>query len=262
MRDLFEQSMGPSPLDPGEAVQRAARRPQLKRFYRSVELTETPNGVAVLLDGKPIRTPARNSLAAPARPIAEVIAAEWHAQKDIVDPATMPLTRLANSILDGVSARKRDVADDIAKYFESDLLFYRAGGPEGLVARQAAQWDPVLAWMTETLGARFIIAEGVMHVRQPEPAVAAARGAIPTEPWSVGALHSITTLTGSALLALALARGFRDGDAIWAAAHVDEDWNIEQWGRDEIALARRAARRTEFDAAALVLKAMMQLGPQ
>jgi chaperone required for assembly of F1-ATPase len=256
MRDLFDQEMGQSPLDPGEAARRAARGPKPRRFYQAVMLAEKSDGVAVLLDGKPVTTPAGHFLAAPERRIAKAIAAEWQAQTDVVDPATMPLTRLANSIVDSVSVRSAEVADDIAKYLESDLLFYRAERPEGLVARQGAHWDPILDWTRDALGARFMLAEGVMHVRQPVPAVAAARLAIPAEPWSVGALHAITTLTGSALLALALARGFREPDAIWAAAHIDEDWNMEQWGSDEIAVARRNARRAEFDAATLVLRTL------
>jgi chaperone required for assembly of F1-ATPase len=256
MRELFEDGVGPSPLDPGEAARMAAHGPQLRRFYKIVTVAEAPQGFAILLDGRPVRTPARHSLAAPSQGIARSIAAEWQAQGETIDPRLLPLTRLANSIVDGVSVRTAEVAADIAKYIESDLLFYRADAPEGLVNLQAEYWDPILTWTTDTFGARFILAEGIKHVRQPEPAIRAARRAIPAEPWSVGALHSVTTLTGSALLALALARGFRQAEEIWTAAHVDEDWNMEQWGSDEIALARRAARRTEFDAAALVLRTL------
>jgi chaperone required for assembly of F1-ATPase len=165
----------------------------------------------------------------------------------------MPLTRLANSIIDGVVAAPTPVAADIGKYLGSDLLFYRAEGPQRLVERQERLWDPVLAWAREALGARFMLAQRVMHAAQPEGAIAAARAAIPNDPWRLGALHAITTLTGSALLALALARGHLTTDQAWDAAHVDEDWNMEQWGRDDIALARRAARRAEMDAAATVL---------
>jgi chaperone required for assembly of F1-ATPase len=264
MRELFEEGIGPSVLDPGEALRRAARRPLPKRFYKSVTIGEHAQAFAILLDGRPVKTPAKHELAVPSHPVAEAIAAEWQAQGELIDPATMPVTRLANSVLDGVAPRADEVTADIAKYFGSDLLFYRADAPEGLVARQSAHWDPILTWATDELGARFTLAEGVMHVHQPEAAVSAARAAIPRAPWAIGALHSVTTLTGSALLALALAHGFRDAEAIWAAAHVDEDWNMEQWGRDELALDRRTARRAEFDAAALVLKVMglnSALGP-
>jgi chaperone required for assembly of F1-ATPase len=169
---------------------------------------------------------------------------------------TMPLTRLANSVIDAVADRVEAVVDDIAKYFESDLLFYRAGHPEALVAREARHWDPVLFWAADTLGAHFILTEGIVHVRQPDQAVAAARAALPSEPWSIAALHIVTTLTGSALLALAFLRGVLDEDQVWSAAHVDEDWNIEQWGVDREVAARRAGRLIDFKAAARVLKAL------
>jgi len=259
MRELFE-GMEPSPLDPDEQRRRSARARLTKRFYKTAEISEQPEGVAVLLDGRLLRTPAKHALAAPAIAIAEAIAAEWRAQGENIDPASMPLTRLANSIIDGVTARADEVAADIAKYVGSDLLFYRADAPAGLIKRQARHWDPVVTWATDALGARFMLAEGIMHVQQPESAVRAASAALPREPWMLGALHSVTTLTGSALLALALMQDFREPQAVWDAAHVDEDWNMEQWGRDEIALERRAARRAEFDAAALVLSAMGRSG--
>jgi chaperone required for assembly of F1-ATPase len=255
MRELFEEGLGPSPLDPEEAVRQSARSGQRKRFYAHASLTETGEGFAVLLDGKPVRTPSRNLLAAPMREIAAIIAAEWEAQQQVINPMTMPATRLANSVIDGVTGRVDAVVEDIAKYLETDLLFYRAGHPEALVAREAAHWDPVLFWAAETLGAHFILTEGIVHVRQPDQAIAAARAALPSDPWAVGALHVVTTLTGSALLALALMRGRLDADEVWAAAHVNEDWNSEQWGADEEAAARRAARLSDFRAAAAVLAA-------
>ncbi len=166
----------------------------------------------------------------------------------------MPLTRLANAVIDAVSETPQPVADEIAKYLGTDLLCYRADAPAKLVEKQSQAWDPVLAWAQEQFGARFVLAQGVVYVPQPHEVVAAAREAIPTEPWRLGAMSSITTLTGSGLLALAIAHGALDADAAWAAAHVDEDWQMSQWGRDELALKRRAYRRSEFDAAAMVLR--------
>ncbi|WJR81143.1 ATP12 family protein [Bradyrhizobium sp. NP1] len=256
MRELFEEGLGPSPLDPGEAVRQAARTPQRKRFYTSVEAVEADGGFAVTLDGKPIKTPSGRKVIVPRREIADVIAAEWQAQQDVIDPLTMPMTRLANSVVQGVLDRVDLVADDVAKYLRSDLLFYRAGHPEALVEREARHWDPVLFWAAETLGAHFILAEGIVHVRQPDAAVAAARAAFPDDPWSIAALHVVTTITGSALLAVALKHGMRSPDEVWAAAHVDEDWNGEQWGIDEEVAARRAARLKEFRAAAQLLDLM------
>jgi len=256
MREVFDEASGKSPLDPEEAVRRSARTPRRKRFYAHAGVVEAADGFAITLDGKPIRTPSGRQVVAPAREIAEAIAAEWQAQQETIDPLTMPLTRFANSVVDAVVDRVEAVTDDVTKYFGSDLLFYRAGHPDALVAREAMYWDPVLFWAADALGAHFILAEGIVHVRQPDSAVAAARAALPTDPWSIAALHVITTLTGSALLALALLRGVLDQDQVWAAAHVDEDWNIEKWGADEEIAAHRAARLVDFRAAAHILKAL------
>lgn len=256
MRELFDEVAGKSPLDPREASRKSSRTPLRKRFYTSAGVAEGPDGFGVTLDGKPIRTPGRNPLAAPTRDLAEAMAAEWDAQTDDIDPMAMPLTRLANSVIDGVAGNVQAVADDAAKYFETDLLFYRAGFPDALIARQAEHWDPVLRWAADDLGAHFILAEGVIHVAQPETAVAAARSALPTDAWPVGAFHVATTLTGSALLALALKHGVLDAAQVWAAAHVDEDWNREKWGADEEVDARRASKFRDFEAAAKVLKAL------
>ena len=256
MRELFDEVAGKSPVDPEEAVRRTTRGPQRKRFYKNAGVTDAPGGFAVMLDEKPIRTPSGRQVVAPVREIADAIAAEWNAQQETIDPLTMPLTRFANSVVEAVVDRIEAVTDDVAKYLGSDLLFYRAGHPEALVAREAALWDPVVFWAAEALGAHFILAEGIVHVRQPDSAISAARAALPADPWSISALHVVTTLTGSALLALALIRGVLDRDQVWAAAHVDEDWNIEKWGVDEEVAARRAARLVDFRAAADILKSL------
>ena len=256
MRELFDEVAGKSPLDPREASRKSSRTPLRKRFYTSAGVAEGVDGFAVTLDGKPVRTPGRNALAAPTRDLAEAMAAEWEAQKENIDPMAMPLTRLANSVIDGVARDVQAVTDDAAKYFETDLLFYRAGFPEALIARQAEHWDPVLRWAAETLGAHFILTEGVIHVRQPETAVAAVRGALPADAWPVGAFHVVTTMTGSAMLALALKHRVLDAAQVWAAAHVDEDWNSEKWGADEEVAARRAMRLKDFEAAARVLRTL------
>jgi chaperone required for assembly of F1-ATPase len=250
MRELFESPAA----DPMQAARRGARPVLRRRFYENATVAATPDGLAVQLDGKPVHTPARRMLAAPTQELAQALAAEWNAQTEVVDPAKMPLTRLANSIIDGVAEAPRPVADEIKKYLASDLLFYRAGTPQGLVERQARHWDPILQWAADALGAKFYLSEGVVHVAQPESALEAARAAVPDDPWRLGAAHVITTLTGSALIALAMARGELSPEAAWQAAHVDEDWNMEQWGRDEMAMQRRDFRFAEFQAAAAVLK--------
>src|SRR6202165_4630056 len=212
MRELFDEASGKSPLDPEEAVRRTTRGPRRKRFYAKAGVVDAADGFAITLDDKPIRTPSGRSVVAPTREIADAIAAEWDAQKEFIDPLTMPLTRFANSVVDAVVDRVDAVADDVAKYFGSDLLFYRAGHPEALVAREARHWDPIVFWAADTLGAHFILAEGIVHVRQPDSAVAAARAALPSDAWQVAALHVVTSLTGSALLGLALLHRVVDQD--------------------------------------------------
>ena len=260
MRELFDEVAGQSPLDPQEAARRNTRAPQRKRVYAEAGVTEADGGFSITLDGKPIKTPSGRTIVIPEREIADAVAAEWQAQKEVIDPLSMPLTRFANSVVEAVVDRVQLVRDDVAKYLQSDLLFYRAGHPEVLVARESKYWDPVLFWAAETFGAHFILAEGVVHVRQPDQAVEAARAALPQNPWSVAAIHVVTTLTGSALLALALAHGRLDADAVWAAAHVDEDFNAEQWGQDEEVMSRRAAREADFRAAVRILRAFAPSG--
>jgi chaperone required for assembly of F1-ATPase len=252
MREILEDLLGNAPLDPMEAARRNMRPNLRKRFYERAHAGEGAP-VPVLLDGKAIKTPAGNALAAPARALAEAIAAEWQQQGERIDPATMPLTRLANTIIDSVAAKPEPVAEEIERYLGSDLLCYRADTPDGLVAAQARHWDPILAWARDELGARFVLTEGVVFVTQPDHAVAAARGALPADPWRLGAANVITTLTGSALIALGLAAGHLGLEAAWDAANVDEDWNMKLWGRDELALERRAARYADMQAAATVL---------
>jgi chaperone required for assembly of F1-ATPase len=264
MRDIFEDIFANQPLDPREAARRSLRTSLRARFYSDAAAGESQNneaGFPVLLDGRGVRTPARKPLAAPVKRLAQAIAAEWSAQEKVVDPAAMPLTRLANSIIDGVAPAPAPVADEIENYLGTDMLFYRASEPDGLVALQRRLWDPVVAWARDTLGARFVLAEGVMHVAQPREAIAAVRARIAgmndaRGHWRLGALNVATTITGSALLALALAERRLSPDDAWTAAHVDEDWNMQFWGRDELALDRRSYRRKEFDAAVLVLSAL------
>ena len=262
MREIFTEIFESQPLDPMQSARRGARPQLRKRFYERAHVGEPlaggagqtrDNGFPLLLDGKPVRTPARRALITPVLPLAQVIAQEWNLQVDVIDPARMPLTRLANVVIDTIAQSSQLVSDEIAKYLGSDLLCYRADAPPGLVDRQSALWNPVLDWARDALGARFVQVEGVVFAVQPEGAIAAARAAIPKDAWRLGAVASITTITGSALLALALNAGVFAADVIWAAAHVDEDWQMSQWGRDEQALERRVHRFAEFEAAAMLL---------
>lgn len=259
MREIFDDIRQNQPLDPVEAVRRASRIGRKRRFYDAVAVAEVAGGFGLLLDGKPVRTPARRFLTAPVLALAQAVAAEWQAQAETIDPAAMPLTRLANTIIDGVADAPAAVAAEVEKYLASDLVFYRASTPAALVARQAAAWDPLLDWAKDTFGARFTPTQGLAFVAQPPEALAAIGAAFACDEgnakdiWRLGASHVVTTLTGSALIALALARGRLPAEEAWAVAHVDEDWNMDQWGRDEPALERRAARFAEMQAAACVL---------
>jgi chaperone required for assembly of F1-ATPase len=255
MADLFESLTGPEhgATDPVELARAHARRNLTKRFYKSAEAARTETGWQIELDGKPVRTPSRQILAVPDERVAEALAVEWNSQGATIDPGTMPLTRMVNSAIDGVADAVAAVADEAAGYASSDLLFYRADGPERLTARQTAHWDPVVAWAEQRLGVRFQLAAGVMPVDQDPAALAAVRAAVPQEPLALAGFHTATTLMGSALLALALWEGRLSPDEAWTAAHVDEDWNIELWGVDAEAVARRVYRKTEMDAAALLM---------
>src|SRR5262249_27122565 len=155
---------------------------------------------------------------------------------DVIDPAKMPLTRLANTIIDGVIDAPSAVAAGGGGDLSCDLLVFRASGPPRFVPRRAHAWGPLVAWVREDLRADFVLAQGIAFVAQPAQSLVAAASAIPTDPWQLGAVHAVTTLTGSALIAIALARGALSVDAAWAAAHVDEDWNMKFWGRDQLAL--------------------------
>ena len=227
-----------------------------KRFYVSAEVREFVNGFAVALDGKPIRTPGRRQLIGPGRPLAEAMTAEWSAQLATIDPATMPMTRLVNSAIDGVAGHEGEVAADIAKYAGSDLVCYRAGAPAGLVALQNAHWDPVLAWADTAHNWRLVHSTGVVHVAQPAKTLAGIAEAVARyDALALAGLHSMTTLMGSVLLALAVAERHLAADAAWMAAHVDEDFQISQWGADAEAAARRAFRWRDMQAAAMLVEA-------
>jgi len=240
--------------NPMQAAQRLARSQPPRRFYKRAEAGPLADGFAVLLDGKVALTPARKPLAVADRRVTEALAAEWEGQGERIDPGAMPLTRIVNAAIDRVAGEIEAVRADIVKYAGSDLVCYRAAGPQSLIEAQAAVWDPLVAWAREALGARFGLAEGIVHVAQDGAALAAVDAAVqPLDALLLAAVHTVTTLSGSAVIALALLKGRLSVDEAWAAAHVDEDWQMMMWGRDEAAWSRRALRRREMDAAGLIL---------
>ncbi|WP_440983453.1 ATP12 family chaperone protein [Shinella sumterensis] len=256
MRDIrSDLSDAMSDPDPVRRAQIQMKRPLPKRFYKDVTTEPSEEGFRILLDGRPVRTPGKNILAVPSQAIADRLREEWDGQGEEIDPAKMPVTRLVNTAIDGVAANFDAVADEIVRFAGTDMLCYRADSPEGLVNRQRDGWDPILRWAADAKGARFILVEGVMHQEQPAPAIHAFAAALSahTDPLALACLHTVTTLTGSALLALALAEGVIDAETAWSLAHVDEDWQIEHWGTDEEAFRRRELRREEMDVAASVL---------
>lgn len=229
-------------------------KPLPRRFYKDVTTATDNSGFTVLLDGRALRTPGKQKLLLPAPSLADAIAAEWRAQGELIDPATMPMTRIVNSALDGVTGNEAAVREDIVAFAGSDLVCYRASAPQGLVALQIAQWDPVVDWARERLGASFRVAEGIIHVAQDEAALARVRSHLePAGALRLAALHVMTTLTGSALIALAHADGAFDVGTAWLAAHVDEDWQIAQWGEDAEAKERRERRWADMQAASRLL---------
>lgn len=244
--------------NPMERARAQMRQPQPRRFYTKVEMAEDEDGFRVLLDGKPVRTPGRAFLAMPTQAAARLVALEFEAQGETLDIPAMPVLRLANTALDGVAQDPQAVLEDILRYASCDLVCYRADGPDGLVARQAECWDPVVDWARATLSARMMLAEGVMHVDQPREAIAAIGVHLSArrEPFRLAALHVMTSLTGSALLALAVDTGELSAEEAWAAAHVDEDWNIQQWGEDAEAKAMRAAKHRDMIGAAGLVAAL------
>jgi chaperone required for assembly of F1-ATPase len=263
MRDILNDLEAGKYLSDPDPVRRAQiqmKTPLPKRFYKDVSVAAVADGegFAVHLDGKPVRTPARTILALPTEKAAQLVADEFAGQGENIDPVSMPVTRLVNTAIDGVAQDTQAVLEDILRFSSSDLLCYRADAPEKLVARQAEAWDPVIDWARATLGARFVLAEGVMHVEQPREAIGAIgiHLKMRDEPLRLAALHLMTSLTGSALLALAVDAGELDVEQAWTAAHVDEDWNIEHWGEDSEAVHRRKMRKRDMLAAAKLLEAL------
>jgi len=225
--------------------------PAVKRFYQQAK-ADSEN--RILLDGRSVKTPARADLASPTASLAEAIADEWNAQAETIDPRAMPLTGLANAAIDRIAPDRAAFALGLAAYGESDLVCYRADGPAPLVARQAELWDPILAWAQQRYDAVFELATGVIHMRQPDETVARLRAAVAVRtPFELAGLSPLVTISGSLLIALAVAEGALGLDDAWAAATLDEQWQAEQWGEDAEAVAALAARQRDFAAAARFL---------
>ena len=218
-----------------------------KRFWKASEVVETEGGYTVTLDGRGVKTPAKTPLVVPTVALAQAIAQEWDAQDKEIKPLTMPVTRSANAALDKVSIQFEEVADMIAEYGGTDMLCYRAVGPEGLVARQADCWDPLLTWAEQDLGARLQTAAGVMHLAQDETALKTLHGKVhELTAFELAAFHDLVGLSGSLILGFAAIHDFRPIEERWELSRLDEVWQQEQWGVDEEAEELAETKRQAF----------------
>lgn len=205
-----------------------------KRFWTRAEAAPCPGGFAVLLDGRPVKTPGKAAFVLPSRAMADACAAEWEAQSGAVNPSAMPMTRYANSAIDKVALQHAEVAEIVAAYGETDLLCYRADAPPALAARQAAAWEPHLAWAAEVLGAPLRVTAGVVPVPQDPGSLARLAAQVQAcDPFRLAALHDLVAITGSLVLGLAMARGRLEADAAFALSRIDEHWQAEVWGQDD-----------------------------
>lgn len=222
----------------------------MKRFWKEVSVEPAQGAWEIRLDGRPVRTPGRVPLALPTRAMADAIADEWRAVAEDIDPRAMPLTGLANAAIDRIAPDTRAFASGLARYGESDLLCYRSDHPALLRERQDRLWDAPLDWARARYDVHFEIVTGIMHRDQPQATLARLADAITArDAFELAALNQVVTITGSLVLALALAERALDADAVWAAANLDEDWQIEQWGEDRFATQARAVRQADYDAA-------------
>ncbi|AGF74631.1 hypothetical protein BAnh1_07520 [Bartonella australis AUST/NH1] len=236
-------------------AQEFSRQSLPKRFYKKVDARYERGNYFILLDGSPVKTPARRCLFVPKETLAALVVQEFDIQEEVIDPVKMPITRLVNTVIDGVADDMQAIFEDLLRFVACDMILYRAQTPKELVKRQCEQWDFLLDWIEEKLGARFNLAEGLMYIEQPREVLQAVSNYLRRieSPYILAALHTITTLTGSALIALAVAERKISLDKAWAIAHLDEDWTMEQWGIDEEVMTRRAYKNSEFKAAAEVI---------
>ena len=228
---------------------RQERKPEkVKKFYKKASVRGKKAPFSIALDGRVLKTPSKEPLEIPSRALARAVADEWNAQQEFVDLNAMFLTKYASAAQDGTMQRKEAIVDEIVAYASSDLVCYRADTPQGLVDRQTNAWDPVLEWARKTHNLKFICVAGIIYATQPDTTLAQAHKLLmEKDPHTLTGIHHLTNLLGSALLSIAVTEGALSDNDCWNAAHLDEDWNIEQWGTDEDAMERRKVRRTEFD---------------
>jgi chaperone required for assembly of F1-ATPase len=229
--------------------------PGRRKFFQEARAEAAGDGFRLLLDGKPVKTPRGRVLIVPTAALAEALAAEWNALEAVVDPARLPLTRLVNTALDGLAQSRALVLQDLARYAGSDLICYRSLEPDALAQREAAAWDPLIAWARDVLGGDLVVTTGVIHRAQSEDAIdALAASAVALDDFALTALHTATGVTGSLVIALALVHGRVDAAEAWRLSAIDETFQAERWGRDEEAEARAANHQAALQDAARFLR--------
>lgn len=228
----------------------------MKRFYKQAACVTTDKGFAIELDGRPIKTPARNLMDMPTIALAEAIVEEWAAQGEDIDPVTMPLTALAQGALDQVAHERDRIVGRIAAFSESDMLYYRGDeSQQALVDHQAAQWGPLLDWARQRYDVSFVLTYGIMHKSQSDETISRLGEAVKAQDdFTIAAMLSLVGLAGSLVAVLALVEGSYDVDKLWPLMNLEELWQEEQWGRDDLAAATRAIKQAEFNAAVQFLK--------
>jgi chaperone required for assembly of F1-ATPase len=264
MRDILEDAEGAAArgdIGPGKSNRERDLQKFPKKFFKEASIEQLEEGFSITLDGRPVKTPGKQVLLLPGKAAAEIVADEWNALEEVINPLKMPATRLANTAIDGVINEMQAVMEDISRYASSDLVCYRAESPQGLVQKQMEHWDPILDW-AQSFGATFETGEGISFVTQPKEAISifGARLKAHEDPFKLACLHTFTSISGSALIALALAEEELDAEKAWAAAHVDEDWNISQWGEDFEAKERRAQKWMDFSTSDRLFKSIAQEG--
>jgi len=238
-------------------AQRQLKENLPRRFYKEVGVGTVGDGFAVSLDGKTPRTPGQKPVIVPRRAIAEIMAAEWAAQPELIDPETMPTVRLVNSAVEAGEERLAALRAEIVKYAGNDLLLYRADTPASLVAEQEKHWDGALVKLARHFWVGFQPTVGLLHQPQPQPTLDRLQAAIDgIELLEAVAMVSLVGITGSGLLVIAHREGLLDAEEVWSAAHVDEDHNLRLWGEVHEATERRRKNRRDYDAALRVLEAI------
>jgi len=221
-----------------------------KRFWEKVSVVAAEGGFTVQLDGRAVKTPQKTLVVMPTQSMADAVKAEWEAQGDKIDPLSMPVTRGANAAMDKVTPQHAEIVDMLAAYGDSDLLCYRADSPEGLVAKQAQGWDPLVDWSATELGAPLQLRTGIMHQPQAPESLAALKDHVAAlDAFRLTAFHDLVAITGSLVLGLAIAKGRLGAAQAWDLSRIDEDWQISQWGEDEEAAEQAGLKRRDLLAA-------------